>query len=105
MTFEEGPFVGMRGQSVRDLFAAVPLPPTNDIKQKLTLLLGCADDVNQTVFIVEIQDTFRERVTRKGAEGDSNAIVTTVEHEGKMRDEKIQSKRERLGESTERGSF
>ena len=52
MTFEEGPYIEVGGLRARDYFAAVPLPPSDEREQQLTLLLGCAHDVNLTGYIV-----------------------------------------------------
>jgi hypothetical protein len=52
MTFEEGPYIKVDDLSARDYFAAVPLPPSNEREQQLTLLLGHAHDANLTSYIV-----------------------------------------------------
>ena len=52
MTFEEGPYIEVGGLSARVYFAAVPLPHSDEREHKLTLLLGCAHDVNLTGYIV-----------------------------------------------------
>ena len=52
MTFEEGPYIKVEDLGACDYFAAVPLPPSTEREQKLTLLLGHAHDANLTSYIV-----------------------------------------------------
>jgi hypothetical protein len=60
MTFQEGPYINVGGLSARDYLVAVPLPPSDEKEQKLTLLLVCAHAVNLTGYIVVNTETPRD---------------------------------------------
>ena len=92
MTFEEGSSLMLGGQSACDIFSAVPLPPRDNIERILTLLLGCAEDINQTGFIVEKPYMFRNYVNVEEKERDSNVKALRLELEGKIADGKLQGR-------------
>jgi hypothetical protein len=82
MTFEEGPYITVGGLSARDYFAAVPLPHSDEKEQKLTLLLGCAHDVNLTGYIVVNTEMPQDFTMTDGEENNYITKVLTLKLEG-----------------------
>ena len=82
MTFKEGPYITVGGLSTRDYFAAVPLPHSDEKEQKLTLLLGCAHDVNLTGYIVVNTEMPQDFTMTDGKESEYIAKALTLKLKG-----------------------